>query len=926
MKFKPVSAIAAILCGTILLFAASMTACAKEETTTKNNVRTAEFELNPPAEEFDTAPMPVGIFHFSFATGIMEWLPFGKPANIQDPAELAMRERNPEKAPAGLDFIIDGEIDMRKAKIVILSEDEIKSILSTGVLPEKKPTTKAQAMKPDSYYLLKDETDQSFYVFRLKDHSPGYVWQQLAYVRIPDGTSWKKNPDLTALLNMPPAIDGLKTITVSGSGVPNLAEGKMKEVAAPQNDLKAYYPAAAKAGDFTFFSQGKSPVQPNGRSFKKEMLQAGCDYFDGVDAYPGEGDTLLLSLNKRCTAIPDDKIESLCKAPAKLVGDYCGVPMDITAAEQPMVLLETSAKKLFLIVGLDISPRGKTTYLEIPRGGISKEQANAIHEYRTLQKKKMNADMTMRRKIQESNRKEAERKQAEEQARQDALDKRIEDVKQQSAGETFPNTQEEINLVYDLIGNARYDELIELCEGKNLDFNKIAINPRSGMKYPLLYPAIAAADRDRFDEDLVKRLNIISKFLLKNGGAAVLHTEWGWSCAREAAYHNNKEVFDLLLENGYDLNQKDSSGKTLLDHILQYNRTIDPEIMNKIIAGTQPSLFSMVKNDDVAGLKKALEDKDNLANINKPESDGKTLLEHAIKLEPDQNSNPEIVRTLLAAGAEFRAGLIGNIILNQKNDLLPVMWEFHDRLSEDDWNQCFDQAVSYKNSGAFRFFLEQGLDPEKKLSSGRSPLTSAYRAGTKEMVDLLAARGFKISFGVAVRSNDLDLVKEYLASGVDVNADDDAANGKPISLAVFENHLEMAELLIEHGASVSPDYYRREGKSYPLRTSATLRDHAKMTELLLQHGFVPDFPETPGDTKNADKSSALYMALSCGEYESAKVLLKYGARTDVTVQRRSRDSKQKDPVLIDVGLEEIFKNNSRALEVLRSGKSFFDFR
>ena len=134
------------------------------------------------------------------------------------------------------------------------------------------------------------------------------------------------------------------------------------------------------------------------------------------------------------------------------------------------------------------------------------------------------------------------------------------------------------------------------------------------------------------------------------------------------------------------------------------------------------------------------------------------------------------------------------------------------------------------------------------------------------------------------------------------------------------------ELLIEYGANVSPDYYRREGKSYPLRTSATLRDHAKMTELLLQHGFVPDFPESPGDTKNADKSSALYMALSCGEYESAKVLLKYGARTDVTVQRRSRDSKQKDPVLIDVGLEEIFKNNSRALEVLRSGKSFFDFR
>ena len=161
MKYKSVSTFAAILCGTILLFAAFMTACAKEETTTKNNVRTAEFELNPPAEEFDTAPMPVGFFHFSFATGKMEWVPFGKPANIQDPAELAMRERNPEKAPAGLDFIIDGEIDMRKAQIVILSEDEIKSILSTGVLPEKKPTTKLQGMKTESWYLMKDETDRS---------------------------------------------------------------------------------------------------------------------------------------------------------------------------------------------------------------------------------------------------------------------------------------------------------------------------------------------------------------------------------------------------------------------------------------------------------------------------------------------------------------------------------------------------------------------------------------------------------------------------------------------------------------------------------------------------------------------------------------------------------------------------------------------
>ena len=102
----------------------------------QDGVKTAEFELNPPAETFDAATGG-GIFHFSFATGKTEWVPFRRPANIQELAELAMRERNPEKAPAGLDFSIRGEIDMRKTPIMILSEDEIKSILSTGVLPEK---------------------------------------------------------------------------------------------------------------------------------------------------------------------------------------------------------------------------------------------------------------------------------------------------------------------------------------------------------------------------------------------------------------------------------------------------------------------------------------------------------------------------------------------------------------------------------------------------------------------------------------------------------------------------------------------------------------------------------------------------------------------------------------------------------------------
>jgi len=142
MKYKSVSTIAAILCGLLLLFAASMTSCAQ------TGVKIAEFELNPPADA--VAPFARtggGLFHFSFATGKTEWVPFRRATNIQELAELAMRERNPEKGTAELDFSMMGEIDMRKVEIMVLSESEIKSILSTGKPPEKDATKNPQRRK-----------------------------------------------------------------------------------------------------------------------------------------------------------------------------------------------------------------------------------------------------------------------------------------------------------------------------------------------------------------------------------------------------------------------------------------------------------------------------------------------------------------------------------------------------------------------------------------------------------------------------------------------------------------------------------------------------------------------------------------------------------------------------------------------------------
>lgn len=120
-------------------------------------------------------------------------------------------------------------------------------------------------MKPDSYYLLKDETDLSFYVFRLKDHSPAYVWQQIAYVRIGEGESWKGNPDLAALLDVP------KADTASNSRRKTNADKTRQKIL----ELRLLKPQTLSA---RLFSPGSSP---NAILLYYEAYAAGGEFRQG---------------------------------------------------------------------------------------------------------------------------------------------------------------------------------------------------------------------------------------------------------------------------------------------------------------------------------------------------------------------------------------------------------------------------------------------------------------------------------------------------------------------------------------------------------------------------------------------------------------------------------------------------------------------
>ena len=514
-------------------------------------------------------------------------------------------------------------------------------------------------------------------------------------------------------------------------------------------------------------------------------------------------------------------------------------------------------------------------------------------------------------------------------------------VSAEESGEVLPRTPEEAAMMEKMIMDAQYDELVRLCAGKRVDFGAKAT-------WPLLFAAVERYPRNR-DQYFLERKVLIMKYMLENGGAGLVRTDIGFMCVHEAVGTNNKEVFDLFLKYGYNLNMKDAQGKTVLDYALAQPNQVDPEIMNRLRSVAPASLFSLVRLSDAEGLRKALQDKENLEAINKWDSRSHSLLYYAA--ESGKNSYGEqvfapagldVFRVLLEAGADPAHVQVASngdsgaallfIVWQQRNDLLPVLWEFRDKLPEEEWKKGLAYAARHENAGAFRFFLEKGFDPmESRTSSTPDTVETAYMYGPKEIVDMLDQRGLKKPFWAAARWNDLELAKEYIAAGTDVNARVKLQSGSavPFRLAVQAGQKEMVELLLDNGAYVAPEDYFRNRMTYPLDIAAAMQGGEAMTRLLLERGFTPDHPVDPNSTgvyashdgeNDARLTSSLYIALDRRHFDTARILVEFGARKDVTLPKEYRLFGTSF-----VDLHEYYVDDPDALAALGEEKGFFDY-
>jgi ankyrin repeat protein len=126
----------------------------------------------------------------------------------------------------------------------------------------------------------------------------------------------------------------------------------------------------------------------------------------------------------------------------------------------------------------------------------------------------------------------------------------------------------------------------------------------------------------------------------------------------------------------------------------------------------------------------------------------------------------------------------------------------------------------------------------------------------------------------AIENDDSQKVRELLASGIDLNFEDDDGDF-PLYVASWRGNKEIVELLLANGADVN---YEADAYFYTALMVASGSGHADIANLLLENGA----------NVNAEDDwqlTSLMRAAESGHLEVARVLLQHGANASLRDDR-----------------------------------------
>ncbi|MBN2315462.1 MAG: ankyrin repeat domain-containing protein [Sedimentisphaerales bacterium] len=308
------------------------------------------------------------------------------------------------------------------------------------------------------------------------------------------------------------------------------------------------------------------------------------------------------------------------------------------------------------------------------------------------------------------------------------------------------------------VNAGKWPPLCQALYRRNTAIAKFLIDHGANVNYPADWGPLHEASV--YDIDMVKVL--LAKGANINGGyCPPLHT---------AVMKGPKDIVELLIQQGADINAKDKWGCTPLYWSIN-NKVFPSDNDNPPI----DSLHLLIANG---------------ADVNIEYGDGETALLLAAKA-----GQTDTVRLLLEAGAN----------INAKDDrgqnALHVMLDIRNasnnryRLSKD----------------TLELLLAKGADVNAKDNDGRTPLHLAAESADREIVALLLDKGADINakedksgftaLHYAARLGKRNIAELLIARGADIHANDKQGH---TPLYVAANHdYEVAELLINKGADGS---------------------------------------------------------------------------------------------------------------------------